>query len=255
MHESSSVGIVESGIFFPNFSGTFFLASFFSFFGMGDEAVALALVQLATPQRAIARAQRNSHDSDVSPNVTLTPHGSPIRHFKLSHVKRPREELLMFTYSTGEESMEIPFTRDEEASAFYDRREKAARILFDTNRKDVYCTWRKTLLNIVIESPHWKLFKKSVHQKRYCHGSIQLVEVRYTCSQWKDHDISCRNCQNRTWRVGCVTPMLLYFVLPMQNTASVMNDLLENDLCAFEPIDVQRDTSAWETRVPPTVCR
>ena len=129
---------------------------------MADAAVALALLQMATPQRTVARVQRNSHDSDVS---SKTPSTSPERCFKVTHVKRTRDDLVTVVYSTGDESMEIPFARGESPSVFYHRREKAARILFDANRKDVYCTWRKALVSIVVQSSSWLLFKDSPQQK------------------------------------------------------------------------------------------
>lgn len=176
---------------------------------MADAAVALALLQMATPQRTVARVQRNSHDSDVS---SKTPSTSPERCFKVTHVKRTRDDLVTVVYSTGDESMEIPFARGESPSVFYHRREKAARILFDANRKDVYCTWRKALVSIVVQSSSWLLFKDSPQQKRYAYGSIQLVVTRYTCCQWKDHDSLCRTCQNRAWRLGCQTPTYCTFI-------------------------------------------
>ena len=216
-----------------------------------DMPAALALVQMSTPTRPVNHKTRNSQDSDVL-STNTTPSGSPVHCFKLSHVKRTREDLVTVVYSSGLESMEIPFARGEESTVFYERREKAARLLFDANRKDAYCTWRKELVNINVTNPAWTLFKDSLHQKRYSYGCIQLVVARYTCRQWKEEGSACRHCQNRTWRVGCMTPSYLYYIMPMmQNTLS----LVESDLSMFEPLEVQRDATAWEKRVPTMACR
>ena len=237
-------------LFFCVSPKSFFSKVFFRFQpSMADAtAVALALMDMATPQRPTVRAMKDSNDGDAAVAAT---HDTPMRCFKLAQVKRTREDLVTLVYSTGRESMEIPFARGEDASVFFQRRAKAARLLFDATRKDVYCTWRKELVSIMIQSPAWVLFKESLQQKRYACGSIQLVITRFTCCQWKEVADPCRNCCNRSWRVGCQKPTYLYHLLPMQRNAAQM----EADLSMFEPLSVQRDASAWMKRVPTIACR
>jgi hypothetical protein len=251
------------------FSQILFFTSFIFFVfnrpSMGDAAGALALIQLATLESGVdvsdtapttpkinrTLATPINRSPPLTSSLNTTPAASPVRCFKLSHVKRTREDLVTLVYSTGHESMEIPFARGEESTVFYERREKAARLLFDVNRNDVYCTWRKDLVNVIVNSQKWVLFKDSLQQKRYMFGSIQLVVTRHTCFQWKDHEQMCRHCQKRTWRVGCLKPLYLYHVMPLRHDTG----LAEKDLSTLEPFSVQQDSTAWSKRVPSRTSR
>tara|TARA_B100001063_G_C16738392_1_gene543335 strand:- start:175 stop:852 length:678 start_codon:yes stop_codon:yes gene_type:complete len=217
---------------------------------------ALALVQMATtPPRASIRAERSSRGDCVllEESQTTSPYTTPSRHFKLAKVKRTHDDLLTVVYSTGGETMEIPFARGEAPDVFYSRREKAARLLFDDTRKDAYCMWRNCVVNIVVEDPRWVLFKNSLQQKRYACGSVQLTVCRYTCAQWKDCDFVCRNCQHRNWRVGCLSPKYLYHIMPLCSSNELAE--MEKDMSVFEPLSVDKDATVWSNRVPSLMCR
>ena len=203
-----------------------------------ESCAAETLVAMATPTRTVARSISSSNET--------TPVASPLRCFRVTNIKRKRDDLITIVYTTGDESREIPFARGESKEVFFQRREKAARLLFDQNRADVYCTWRQTIVSLCIKHPSWILFKDSLQQKRYSCGSMQLVVTRYTCSQWKDHSTPCRNCQNRGWRVGCLTPTYLYFLLPFHSADSAELDLVT----FFDPLTVERDATPWLKRTP-----
>ena len=144
--------------------------------------------------------------------------------------------------------MAIPFARGEAPEVFFNRREKAARLLFDESRGEVFCTWRHAVVNMSVKDVRWIMFKDTFYQKRYKYGNIQLVVSRFTCGQWKEGN-ACRNCLNRAWRTGCITPTHLFFVLPLPvdgiNIASC-----EDTLDDFEAVAVERDCKQWLTRVP-----
>lgn len=220
--------------------------------GRLDNDTALALVQMATttPPRSSVHVERNARgDERFEESIISTPVTN--RCFKLAKVKRTHDDLLTVVYSTGSESMEIPFARGEAPDIFYSRREKAARILFDNTRKDVFCSWRQSLVSLVVDDSRWVLFKDSLQQKRYACGSVQLIVSRFTCGQWKECEF-CRNCQHRNWRVGCLSPTYLYHIMPLCTTRLTY---VENDMSIFEPLSVTKDASAWSKRMPPLAFR
>lgn len=253
------------GMIFSVFSELPFGANF-CFFATGSTAevmtveidVAGSLLALSTPVRSScvvnAEDTREEEEQTLHLDANRTPNTTPIRAFKLAGIKRNREQKDMITaiYTCGDDSMAIPLFRGETRDCFFQRRAHAARILFDDSRRDVYVTWQRScsLVNIVVTDPCWIMYRESLQQKRFRCGVIQLVITRYTCTQWKEGE-SCRNCSNRKWRTGCLTPTYLYHVMPLPaNQRQQSLDACETELLAFEPIDVQKNPAAWMKRVP-----
>lgn len=200
---------------------------------------------IATPLRKSATASRVDKDK------------SPVRRFQLVDRKRERDDLVTVIYTSGQQTMAIPYARGEPPELFFERRAKAARLLFDSNREDVYCTWRHMLVNMCVKHDKWILFKNTLAQKRYCFEAIQLIVTRYTCGQWNKPSL-CRNCQNRQWRTSCLQPTYLHHLMPLPKASTVATNMYaacESALHNFEAIDVERDPSDWTTRMPQMVTR
>ena len=57
--------------------------------------------------------------------------------------KRPRDDLVLVLYDTGDREMAVPFIRGEDPQLFFDRRNKMTKATLEADiRNDVYCTWR-----------------------------------------------------------------------------------------------------------------
>ena len=114
------------------------------------------------------------------PNVQNMEYESPdhTRHLsiKCKGTKRPRENLVLVLYDAGETELAVPLIRGEDPQLFFERRNKIAKETLEADmRNDVYCTWRREMMSILINDKRWKLVRDSPQQKRYAHDAIQLV--------------------------------------------------------------------------------
>ena len=169
---------------------------------------------------------------------------------KCKGTKRPRENLVLVLYDAGETELAIPFIRGEDPQLFFQRREKITRETLEADiRNDVYCTWRKEMLSVVINDKRWQLIRDSPQQKRYVYGAIQLVVTRYTCIQWRS-EVPCRNCSNPHWRAACQKIKHIYHILPTLNTRNLCQlcDKSLDDMCPL-PAKV-KDTTHHQARLP-----
>ena len=170
---------------------------------------------------------------------------------KCKGTKRPREDLVLVLYDAGDTELAIPFIRGD-PQLFFERRDKITREALEADiRQDVYCTWRKQMLSVVINDKRWQLVRNSPQQKRYVHDAIQLVITRYmyTCIQWRS-DVPCRNCSNPHWRAACEKINYIYHILPTLSTRSCCQicDKSLNDMCPF-PAKVN-DAKHHQARIP-----
>ena len=95
---------------------------------------------------------------------------------KCKGTKRPRENLVLVLYDAGETELAIPFIRGEDPQLFFERRDKITRETLEAEiRNDVYCTWRKEMLSVLINDKRWQLIRDSPQQKRHVYDAIQLV--------------------------------------------------------------------------------
>lgn len=216
-----------------------------------DELCAVSsLIQLSTdvksPPTAFDEVKVTPERASTHAVATYT---TPTRRFTMVERKRERDDLVTIVYTTGDQTMAIPFARGEKPEVFFARRNKAARLLFDESRHDVYCSWRLAVVNMSVKDPRWIMYKDTLHQKRYKCGAIQLVITRFTCCQWKEGNL-CRNCQNRGWRTACLSPHHMYFVLPNVSLSAVDFQLCDGTLSDFEAIAVERDIRPWTSRMP-----
>jgi hypothetical protein len=179
---------------------------------------------------------------------------TPVREFKLAGMKRERDDTYTIIYSSGEDIIGVPYTKGDGVATLFERRDEAARRLFDanrdTNRGDAYCSWRSTMISLIIKDTRWTKFKASFAQERYNYKAIQLVITRYTCTQWRDISNLCRNCENRNWRTACIKPKFVMHVLPLPVYRSETK-LCEQCLSELEAVDISvENKSDWVTRMP-----
>ena len=173
---------------------------------------------------------------------------TPVKQFKLCGVKREHEGLLRVFYESDHERIEVPMHVQDTKTSFLARRDQLLKQMFDDNRSEVYCSWRDTLLSMLVKDARWTLYRESLQQKRYLFKTIQLVVSRFTCTQWRDGDL-CRNCSNRNWRTGCQRPTYLLHSMPLpahrNNVAAC-----EAALAELSPCVVEKDSSDWKKRMP-----
>ena len=99
----------------------------------------------------------------------------------MAGAKRVREDLVTLSYRSDDTEIHVPFFKGDTLSTLCHRRDEAARRLFDANRGKVYCSWRSTMMSLIVHDSRWIQFRESLQQKRYHHKSIQLV-ITGTCA-------------------------------------------------------------------------
>ena len=142
----------------------------------------------------------------------------------------------------------VPFVRGESPNCLFTRRDEAARSLYHSNRDNVYCTWRKAVVNLHVKDTRWEVFRESLVQKRSKFKSIQLVTTRFTCTQWRGNE-SCRNCSNRQWRTACLCPVFLHHIMPLAMYRN-REDQCEQCLSELDVTSTDFDGTQWANRVP-----
>lgn len=193
------------------------------------------------------KAEEETYPENITPPSSVTT--TPVRQFKLAGAKRVRDDLVTLSYTSDGSEIQVPYFKGETLSTLFLRRDEAARRLFDANRCEIYCSWRSTMVSLIVHDSRWIQFRESLQQKRYHHKAVQLVITRYTCTQWRDVKEPCRNCCNRNWRTGCQRPTFIMHVLPLPVYRNRI-DLCEEALAELEPLDVLTDKTAWTTRMP-----
>ena len=234
---------------------------------MSSSEHAEILLQLATPPRAPGIAKRRLSDEDTissqesqetcEANATTTlpdAQSTPMKKFRICAYKVEKEDMVRLCYmSEQREVLEVPLWKGDTGTTFENRRDQLLKQMFDDNRGNVFCSWRDTLVSILVKDARWTLYKESLQQKRYLYKTIQLVVTRFTCTQWREGKF-CRNCSNKNWRTGCQQPSHLLHVLPLpvhrNNTASCEAVLME-----FSPRALSEDATDWKKRVPQTNVR
>lgn len=206
-----------------------------------ERECASSLLQLGTPERP------RTPPACTSKSMTSSP---PEKTFTLAGIKRHRSDpdLMTFFYDSEEGPISVPFMRGESPNCLFARRNEAARNLYAANRGDVYCTWRKSVVNMPIKDACWEVFRESSAQTRFKFKNIQLIMTRFTCTQWRDGD-NCRNCSNRKWRTACLCPKFLYHVMPLP----VFRDchhLCEQCLTELDVTATMIDGTKWAHRIP-----
>jgi hypothetical protein len=167
----------------------------------------------------------------------------------MTGVKRTRDpDMISVIYTSGRATMAVPLMKDDTDDVFYARRRIVADMMFDHTRSDVYCVWRKSLVNMRVSDARWVKFRDTFREQRFMYKNIQLVILRFTCT--KGCESSCNNCATPTRRMSCLTPTLYYFVMPLPNCEQFDEKVAETQLDDFEPIDVKKTTEDWLLRVP-----
>ena len=107
---------------------------------------------LTTPPRKDSIQNMEYESPDHTRHVSITCKGT----------KRPRENLVLVLYDAGETELAIPFIRGEDPQLFFQRRDKITRETLEADiRNDVYCTWRKEMLSVLINDKRWQLIRDS----------------------------------------------------------------------------------------------
>lgn len=186
-------------------------------------------------------------EEDVTPPTSTQT--TPVREFKLAGMKRERDDMYTIFYESGTDRIGVPYVKGDSADTLFMRRNAAARQLFNMHRGLAYCSWRSSIISLVVKGEPWTLFRESVQQKRYRYKTIQLVITRYTCIQWRDTTNLCRNCNNRNWRTACLTPTFIMHVLPLPVYRHQLQ-LCDESLDDLEPSLCDCDTTSWVQRMP-----
>ena len=163
--------------------------------------------------------------------------------------KREKEGVLRITYvSDDQDRIAVPMLVKDTKMSFLARRDQLLKQMFDDNRSEVYCSWRDSLLSMLVKDTRLILYRDSLQQKRYVFETIQLVVSRFTCVQWREGDL-CRNCSNRNWRTGCQRPTYLLHLMPLP---PYRNNLAACDasLAKLSPCVLEKDSSDWKKRMP-----
>jgi hypothetical protein len=169
---------------------------------MLDDATTAAhsLITLATPHKDMNPSTPPRHNATIDKMEYECPDHTRHVSIKCKGAERPRDNLILVMYDAGQTELAIPFIRGEDPELFFERRDKITTETLEADiRKDVYCTWRKQLLSILVNDNRWQLIRESSQQKRFVYNAIQLVVTKYTCLQWQS-DVPCRNCSNPHWR-------------------------------------------------------
>ena len=186
---------------------------------------------------------RCNSKEQFTPNTT-----SRSRQFIMTGVKRTRVDLLTVFYTSGTETMAVPFVKGEKDETFMARREHLASLLCDHKRSEVFCTWRRELISMTTDDRRWNKVRETFREQRFIYQNIQLVIIRITCAKGKDGK-SCVNCALPSRRMHCLSPTLYHYVMPLPtNPCSIK--MCETLLEEFEPIEVKKDCDAWQLRMP-----
>lgn len=170
------------------------------------------------------------------------------RQFVLTGVKRTRDpDMLSVVYSCGQSSMAVPLMKNDSTDTFYARRRVAADMLFDESRADVFCSWRDTLVNILVDDGRWVKFRETFREQRFAYKNLQLVVLRYTCA--KGETDYCVNCATPSRRLSCMMPTRYYYVMPLPSV-DCSDKNADATLDDFDPVDVRKDTESWRLRIP-----
>ena len=188
--------------------------------------------------------------SRIRPLLHNTPDQiSSQRQFVMTGVKRQRDDLLTVFYESGEDTVVVPLFQGEDEDIFIARREKATSLLYDANRKEVYCTWQKSIISINV-TDDWQKIRETFREQRFMYKGLQLVVLRFTCGKSKKGEGTCLNCSKPSRRMQCMTPTFYYYVMPLP-ISQVTTRSCDKDLLNFNPIRVDReDTTEWEVRLP-----
>lgn len=209
----------------------------------------LALAQ--TPERKQTHAVRTSPVSrrnslEIAPE---TPERSPQRKFVITGVKRTRDpNMFSVIYTSEGATMAVPLMTNDPRDLFFARRRLIAKVLFDNSRADVFCSWRKTLLNMKVSDMRWIKFRDTFREQRFMYKNLQLVILRLTCT--KGEPSACTNCATPSRRMRCLTPKLYHFVMPLPNCDRFSESAAEAAMDDFEPIKVEKDTGQFSMRIP-----
>lgn len=213
---------------------------------MADTEAAHALISLVQP---------SSPPRVVMPTTKDLVQTTPDQKFRMTRIKRNSCDEMEVTYVGEGGEFTLPVRRGEGRSTFEQRRNKAARLLMESNRQLVYLTWAGGVRSMVINLSDWTCFHKTVHQERYQCDGLQLVIVRMSCTAQRR--LACRTCSNSHWRSPCERIALLYFVLPMPYARNLSKDALDAQLDRFdsETYDMTTDLERWSARVPQVAVR
>ena len=211
---------------------------------------AASLMALAnTPARQTHYAspsvsRRNSEEAPETPEKE-----SRKCEFVMTGVKRTRDpNVLSVIYSSGEARMAVPLFKTDSDDIFHARRRIAADMMLDTSRAVVYCSWRKSLVQMRTIDERWVKFRDTFKEQRFQYKNIQLIVLRFTCS--KRHASACVNCASPSKRMGCRTPSIYHFVMPLPTPELFSHKAADSQLDEFEPFTVNKCTDEWEMRIP-----
>ena len=200
-----------------------------------------------SPERTPPPTRRVSKEEMCTPPEKAF---SPDRHFKMTGVKRTRDpDLITVLYSSGTETMAVPFAKGETKEILHARRLRAAALLFDTTRSEVYCTWRKELVSMKTDDSRWTKFRDTFKEQRFLYKTLQLVLVKVTCAK-SAVSARCVNCATPSRRMSCSTPLFYRYVMPMPNFHRLSEDACESCLDDFDPLRVDKDANEWIVRTP-----
>jgi hypothetical protein len=211
---------------------------------MTYEAAQSLMTLAAAPDMATTppALRRNSKE-------TCTPEKKSLpRQFLMTGVKRLRDDLLTVLYSSGTETMAVPFVKGERVETFIARREQVASSLCDQKRAETFCTWRRQVISMRVDDDRWCKVRETFRERRYIYKNIQLVILRITCCK-ESKDEACRNCAHPLRRMQCISPTLYHYVMPLPGIPSSI-EMCDLRLDEFQPIEVKKDYSAWLLRMP-----
>ena len=202
-----------------------------------------------SPEHTPPPTRRASKEQMVTPPEKIAS-PSPQRHFKMTGVKRTRDpDLITVLYSSGTETMAVPFAKGETKEILHARRLRAAALLFDSTRSEVYCTWRKELVSMKTDDARWTKFRDTFKEQRFLYNTLQLVLVKVTCAK-SSTGSRCLNCATPSRRMSCLAPQFYRYVMPMPNFHRLSEDACEACLEDFDPLRVSKDANEWIVRTP-----
>lgn len=173
---------------------------------------------------------------------------TPERSLKPAGYKRVRSDLIHVIYESEKgERMMVPLAKGENSDVFNARRQKTVDMLYDPTRKLAYCQFEDRVVNVVVQDSRWILYRESMRQQWYHFMHvIQLVVTRLTCAQ-QDKYMACRNCQNPQFRAGCLTPIKLFYIMPLKGKSP---DLCTKMVANFDPLVMDTNPNEWKVKMP-----
>eukprot|EP00966_Prymnesium_polylepis_P335899 7391232-Prymnesium_polylepis.2 len=156
--------------------------------------------------------------------------------------------MLSVIYSSGKGTMAVPLFKDDSDDIFHARRRIAADLLFDNTRADVFCSWRKALINMRTVDDRWVQVRDTFREQRFMYKNLQLVVLRFTCS--KGQKAACSNCATPSRRLSCLSPSVYSFILPLPGSDGFTHKTADAVVDDFDPINVKKSTDEWEMRIP-----